>query len=156
MHRSLRSGRTATPRSLRPTLDRLEARELLSTTPLVAYPMFEAGPLVSNPTPPPGAYTPSQIQQAYRFNKISFNGVVGDGTGQTIAIVDAYDAPNIQADLNVFDTQFGLPSTTVTRVNQTGGTSYPAADSTGGWELEAALDVEWAHAMAPGAKILLV
>ena len=40
---------------------------------------------------------------------MSFNGVAGDGTGQTIAIVDAYDDPNIQADLNTFDTQFGLP-----------------------------------------------
>ena len=56
----------------------------------------------------------------------------------------------------VFDARFGLPDTTITRVNQTGGTSYPATDSTGGWESEMALDVEWAHAMAPGAKILLV
>ena len=70
-------------------------------------------------------------------------------TGETIAIVDAYDDPNIQSDLNTFDTQFGLPATTVTRVNETGGTSYPASDSTGGWELEESLDVEWAHAMAP-------
>ena len=45
---------------------------------------------------------------------------------------------------------------TVTRVNQTGGTAYPAADSTGGWEMEESLDVEWAHAIAPGAKIMLV
>ena len=41
-------------------------------------------------------------------------------------------------------------------VNETGGGSLPAADSTGGWELEESLDVEWAHAMAPGANILLV
>src|SRR5439155_9582192 len=128
---------------------------LLSTTLLAAHPMFEVGPLVSNTTPPSGAFTPAQIQQAYRFNKIAFNGITGDGTGQTIAIVDAYDNPNIQADLNTFDIQFGLPSTTVARVNQTGGTSYPAADSTGGWELEEARDVERAHAMAPGAKLSL-
>ena len=87
---------------------------------------------------------------------LRFNGVAGTGSGETIAIVDAYDDPNIQADLNTFDTQFGLPATTVTRVNQTGGTSYPASDSSGGWELEESLDVEWAHAMAPGANIMLV
>jgi hypothetical protein len=118
--------------------------------------MYELGPLVSYTSPPAGAYTPAQIQQAYRFNKIAFNGVAGNGAGETIAIVDAYDDPNIQADLNVFDTQFGLPGTTVTRVSQAGGTTYPAADSTGGWELEESLDVEWAHAVAPGAKIMLV
>jgi hypothetical protein len=117
----------------------------------VARPMFVMGSLVQNPTPPAGAYTPAQVDQAYQFNKVNYN-----GTGETIAIVDAYDDPNIQADLNAFDAQFGLPVTTVTRVNETGGTSLPAADSTGGWELEESLDVEWAHAIAPGAKILLV
>ena len=85
-----------------------------------------------------------------------FNGTAGTGSGETIAIVDAYDDPNIQADLNTFDSEFGLPATTVTRVNETGGTSYPASDPTGGWELEESLDVEWAHAMAPGASIMLV
>jgi subtilase family serine protease len=105
------------------------------------------------PSPP---YTPAELQQAYGFNSVTFNGVAGTGSGGTIAIVDAYDDPNIQADLNTFDAQFGLSSTTVTRVNQTGGTSYPAADSTGGWELEESLDVEWANALAPGANLLLV
>ena len=90
------------------------------------------------------------------MNNIVFNGTPGTGSGQTIAIVDAYDDSNIQSDLNQFDTQFGLPATTVTRVNQTGGTTYPSVDPTGGWELEESLDVEWAHAMAPGANILLV
>ncbi len=108
---------------------------------------------------PPGAYTPSQISSAYGFNQISFNNgtVKGDGTGQTIAIVDAYNAPNIKSDLTTFDSKFALaasPSFTV--VNQTGGSKLPSADPTGGWELEEALDVEWAHAMAPGAKIILV
>ena len=131
-------------------MERLESRELLSTAP-VADPMFELGPLVQKANPPSGAYTPAQIQQAYQFNKVSDN-----GTGETIAIVYAYDDPDIQSDLNTFDTQFGLPSTTITKVNETGGTTLPAADSTGGWELEESLDVEWAHAMVPGAKVLLV
>ncbi len=63
---------------------------------------------------------------------------------------------DIQADLNTFDSQYGLPATTVIRVNETGGMSYPPSDPTGGWELEESLDVEWAHAMAPGASIMLV
>ena len=157
MRRSLRS-RSSTQRSLRPRIDHLESRSLLSTTPLmlVAHPTFEIGSLAGGSEPPSGAYTPAQIQLAYGFNNITFGGVAGDGSGETIAIVDAYDDPNIQSDLNTFDSEFGLPATTVTRVNETGGTSYPASDSTGGWELEESLDVEWAHAMAPGASIMLV
>ena len=81
--------------------------------------------------------------------------IPGDGSGQTIAIVDAYDAPNIAADLHVFDQQFGLPDPpSFVKVNQTGGTNYPRPDD--GWGMEIALDVEWAHAMAPRANILLV
>jgi subtilase family serine protease len=146
----------ARSRRLRPWIDPLEARTLLSTTPLVVHPMFELGPLVANAVPPSGAFTPVQIEAAYRFNHVAFGTVAGDGSGETIAIVDAYDAPSIQSDLNTFDAQLGLPGATVVRINQSGGTSVPAADSTGGWELEESLDVEWAHAMAPGAKLLLV
>ena len=76
------------------------------------------------------------------------------GAGQTIAIVDAYDDPTIATDLQTFDAQFGLPNPTFTKVNQTGGTQYPPTDPN--WVIEIALDVEWAHAMAPGANILLV
>jgi subtilase family serine protease len=81
------------------------------------------------------------------------------GAGQTIAIVDAYDDPNAEADLSVFSAQYGLPACTTangcfTKVDQNGGTGYPRADS--GWALEISLDVQWAHAIAPGAHILLV
>ncbi len=151
--RNLRRSFSAKAQALRPALESLETRSLLSLT---ASPSFDLGPLVSNTTPPSGAFTPAQIRQAYGFNNIQFGTVQGNGTGQTIAIVDAQDDPNIQKDLNTFDAQFGLPNVTITKVNQTGGTSYPATDSTGGWELEEALDVEWAHAIATGAKILLV
>ncbi len=154
--RRSRRSRYTTQRSLRPRIDDLESRVLLSTTPLVAHPTFELGPLGVNNGPPSGAYTPAQIQQAYGFNEITFNGVAGNGSGETIAIVDAYNDPNIQADLNTFDTQFGLPATTVAVDNENGGTSYPASDPTGDWELEESLDVEWAHAMAPAASIALV
>jgi subtilase family serine protease len=81
------------------------------------------------------------------------------GSGKTIGIVDAYDDPRIESDLAVFSSQFGLPACTTangcfSKVNQTGGTKMPKSNS--GWALEIALDVEWAHAIAPGAHILLV
>ena len=97
-----------------------------------------------------------------------------DGTGQTIAIVDAYDDPQIYQALDTFDSQFGLtnsgptlyqqygPATSfLTVLNQNGQpTSLPGTDPVGpgndNWEVEEALDVEWAHAIAPGAKIILV
>ena len=96
------------------------------------------------------------MQAGYGFSSISFNGTAGTGSGETIAIVDAYNDPDIQSNLNTFDSEFSLPATTVKVVNETGGTSLPGTDPTGGWELEESLDVEWAHAMAPGASILLV
>ena len=107
-------------------------------------------------TASPTGYSPSRLRNAYGVNNVNFGGIVGDGTGQTIAIVDAFRNPNIVADLQAFDLQYGLadpPSFAV--VSQTGGpVSSVLVDK--GWGLEIALDVEWAHAMAPGASILLV
>ncbi|HEY2253028.1 MAG TPA: S53 family peptidase, partial [Planctomycetaceae bacterium] len=139
----------------------LEVRALLSANPaqvatidLVRYHSGTVTPNVTSTQPPPG-YTPAQIKQAYGFNQISFNGTAADGSGTTIAIVDAYDDPNIASDLHQFDLAFGLPDPTFIKVNQNGSTSsLPAANA--GWITEIALDVEWAHAIAPGAKILLV
>jgi subtilase family serine protease len=107
-----------------------------------------------NATSAPTGLFPAQIQAAYSFPTGS-----SAGSGKTIAIVDAYNDGTIASDLNVFDRTFGLPVCTTAngcfkRVNQTGGTSYPKKNP--GWALEIALDVEWAHAVAPGAKILLV
>ena len=137
-----------------PGIDQLESRALLSTT--VAHPTFLLAPDAGPGGAPGGGFTPAQIEQAYGFSSISFNGTAGTGKGETIAIVDAYNDPNIQSDLNTFDSQFGLPATTVLRVNESGGASYPSSDPTGGWELEESLDVEWAHAIAPQATIMLV
>ena len=96
---------------------------------------------------------PRQIAQAYGFNQVSFdNGAIkGDGAGQTIAIVDASYDPNIASDLQKFDAQFGLsaPPSFSQFVEQ-------GATTNSGWALETALDVEWAHAMAPGANIDLI
>ncbi|MDB5171895.1 MAG: hypothetical protein JWN51_668 [Phycisphaerales bacterium] len=114
--------------------------------------------------------TPAQVRGAYGVTGISFNGVAGDGAGQTIAITDAYDDPNALGDLNAFSSHFGLPtfnsgagSPTFTKLNQSGGTSLPGTDpagpysTTGGsdWAQETSLDIEWAHAIAPRANIVL-
>ncbi len=94
-----------------------------------------------------GPYNPAQIHQAYGISQLPY-----DGAGQTIAIIDAYDSPTIASDLAAFDARFNLPAANL--VKATPGGSTPAYNS--GWALEIALDVEWAHAIAPGAKILLV
>ncbi len=102
----------------------------------------------------PYGLSPAQIKSAYGFNTSATA-----GAGKTIAIVDAYDDPTAESDLAVFSSQYGLPACTTangcfSKVNQTGGTRYPKANA--GWALEISLDVQWAHAIAPGAKILLV
>ncbi len=107
-----------------------------------------ASPQNTSPTGLP----PKAITTAYGFPTTG-------GAGKTIAIVDAYDDPTIASNLNTFSNQYGLPPCTTTngcftKVNQTGGTTFPRATS--GWGLEISLDVEWAHALAPSAHILLV
>lgn len=94
-------------------------------------------------------YTPTQIRNAYGINSLSAN-----GSGVTIAIVDAYDDPTIASDLQTFKNTFGITGCNLTKVNQSGGTRYPR--SNGGWALEISLDIEWACAVAPGANLLLV
>jgi hypothetical protein len=150
--RGSRRHRMTTARFSRPIMEELELRALLSAT--AAHPTFVLGPLGG--TGPAGGFTPAQMQAGYGFSSISFNGTAGTGSGETIAIVDAYNDPDAQSNLNTFDTEFNLASTTVKVVNETGGTNLPGTDPTGGWELEESLDVQWAHAMAPGASILLV
>jgi hypothetical protein len=87
---------------------------------------------------------PAQIRKAYGIDKL-----VGNGAGKTIAIVDAYGDPNMATDITSFDTQFGLPAATIT-------TYGSVVATTTNWPEETALDVEWAHAIAPAATILLV
>ena len=137
----------------------MEARRMLSACP-VGYAAstivrsHAANGAVAMATSGPTGHTPAEIRHAYGFDSVSFSGAVANGAGTTIAIVDAYDNPNIANDLRQFDLRFGLPDPVFTKVNQTGGTTMPAANA--GWASEIALDVEWAHAIAPGASILLV
>src|SRR5262249_25194964 len=102
----------------------------------------------------PSGYTPAQVRHGYGFDRITSNGAVGDGSGQTIAIVNAFDNPNIANDLHQFDVQFGLPDPAFTKVNQRGGNTPPAADR--GWAAQIALDAEGAHAIPPRANIPVV
>jgi kumamolisin len=82
---------------------------------------------------------------------------VTTGGSKAIGIVDAYDYPTAVNDLSVFSTQFGLPPVTKSNfVIAYGSGKKPKQDSTGGWELEEALDIEMAHALAPNAKVILV
>ena len=110
----------------------------------------------------PQGFSPAQIQKAYGFDQINLTPsakpiAAPDGRGQTIAIVTAYRDPRIASDLRTFDKMFGIP-------NQVphGGFALSVATPNGrppldpSWAQETSLDVEWAHAMAPGAKILLV
>lgn len=103
-------------------------------------------------TTSPTGLTPNQFLTAYNLTGLA------SGT-KTIGIVDAYNDPNVEADLGVFSGQFGLPACTVasgclTVVNQNGGSSLPATDS--GWALEISLDVQTAHALCQNCNILLV
>ena len=150
----------------RAAIESLEGRVLLSTTigsNRLAHPTFHvvhAQGVRPASTSAPTGITPAQMRQAYSVNGIQFGGVSGDGSGQTIAIIDAYDSPNIASDLSAFDSAFGLPAPpSFTKLDQNGGTTYPGVDSgdtkPNTWELETALDVEWAHVMAPAANLVL-
>jgi subtilase family serine protease len=138
-----------------------EVEQHLPGTEFARHPLFikvhgrsaGGGPVITNATPM--GYTPTQVRASL--------GLTGDGSGQTIAIVDAYDHPNIISDVNVFSSTFGLPLVCGTAgadalncFNLTKVTPQGKTRTEAGWGLEIALDVEWAHAVAPKAAILLV
>jgi hypothetical protein len=99
------------------------------------------------------AYSPAYLQSAYNAPSAT------NGVGQTVAIVDAYDDPTAESDLATYRTQFGLAACTTangcfSKVNEDGGTTYPASNS--GWANEISLDVDMVSAMCPNCHILLV
>ena len=155
-------------------LEPLEDRSLLAPTwaSITSFTILRLVTAASRRRPPPPAptgLTPAQIRTAYGISSIALGGVPGDGTAQTIAIVDAYNDPSIVSDAAAFNTQFDLQQfnvsggPTFTVLNQTGGTSLPGLDPNGPasstgqvtWEMEESMDVEWAHAVAPQANIAL-
>jgi len=100
----------------------------------------------------PAGYGPADLQGAYSLPS-------DGGSGQTVAIVDAYDDPTAEADLAVYRQQYGLPACTsangcFSKVDQTGGAQYPPAN--GSWDGEISLDLDMVSAAAPNAHILLV
>lgn len=108
----------------------------------------------------PSGLSPSMIQAIYGYTSASTAGF-----GQTIALVDAFNDPDAARDLDEFSEQYGLPLECrgnssppscfeFDQVNQTGGSSLPVTNPS--WDIEISLDIEWAHALAPGANILLV
>lgn len=100
--------------------------------------------------PSPGTgYSPSQIAGAYGVN---LTNATGNGSGSMLAVVVAYGSPTIQSDLRAFCSQYALPAANLTIVYPLG---QPLASSSG-WAGETMLDVEWAHAMAPGASLVVV
>jgi subtilase family serine protease len=102
-------------------------------------------------------YSPQEIRTAYGMNGLINSGIVG--AGQTIVIIDSYGSPTIAADLAAFDQGFGIPDPPSFTILSPLGTvpwnptAYPDQP---GWAGEVTLDVEWAHAMAPGAAIVLM
>ncbi|MER8182052.1 S53 family peptidase [Kitasatospora sp. NPDC094015] len=100
-------------------------------------------------------YSPLQYRTAYNLGPLYKEGVTGKG--RTIVIVDSFGSPTIQHDLEVFDKQWGIPDTQVEVVKWG---NVPPFDPTNGdhtgWAGETTLDVEYAHAVAPGAHIVLV
>ena len=132
------------------------ARALARATAHPTYVLLHHAGLKANGDPSPsGGISPSQMVQAYGVNAISFGGVTGNGAGQTIAIIDAFNDPNAASDLAAFDSHYGLAAPpSFKQLNQSGGTTLPS-NSTTGWSLEESLDIEWSHVIAPDASIIL-
>jgi len=111
----------------------------------------------------PKGLSPSQVKTIYHLPQ---SVAVSAGTRKTIAIIGAYEDADIESDLAAFDKAFALPSCTIGNgclekhsmadASSKSAAAVPATKAEKGWDMEAALDVEWAHAIDPSAKILLV
>ncbi len=144
----------------RPGFDALDARILLSANPLapahVRHRHVHRGHELQKAQQPVSGISPTQIRQAYAetFNfKVNGLSYTANGAGQTIAIVIGGLDPYISNDLSTFDSKYGLaPPPNFQNVYFPGAQNGESADNI----METSLDVEWAHAVAPGANILLV
>ena len=101
-------------------------------------------------------YTARQVEQAFDLTALYKKGITGKG--ETIVIVDSFGSPTVRRDLAVFDLAAGLPAPPKLTIIQPAGpvAPYRPTANRAGWAGEADLDVEYAHAIAPGASILLV
>jgi hypothetical protein len=141
-------------------IEPLEMRLLLSASPTVQL-SLTATP-AQDISGSPSGLSPAMIEQAYDLDNIVFttsdgHTVGANGEGETIAIVDAYGDPNISSDLETFDANFGLSNDNADgQFVLTVATPQGSVSNNSGWDTEQSLDVEWAHAIAPDANILLV
>jgi subtilase family serine protease len=126
----------------------------------LAVPVVRISPMIRVPSSrlsavPHGGYTPAQIRGAYMLAPLTKARI--NGTGQSIVIVDSFGSPTIRRDLRVFDRQFGLPAPRALTIIRPAGPipAYRPTSNRIGWAEETTLDVEWAHAMAPRAGIVL-
>lgn len=118
----------------------------------------------ASPVAPGGGLTPAQVRAAYGLPALTsltgpglLKGITGKG--ETIVLVDSFGSPTIAADLVHFDKFFGVPAPPSFRVIQPAGpvpAYHPGNSNRAGWAAETTLDVEWAHVMAPGARLVLV
>jgi subtilase family serine protease len=118
---------------------------------VVPAPMFFVSKPYQGPTCDPNDLCPSLLNKGYGFDQLHSKGITGKG--QTVVIDDACGDPTIANDLKTFDQQFKLPNPTLT-IYYPQGKRNLCVDS--GWSVETSLDVEWAHAVAPGAAIALL
>src|SRR5579872_1343595 len=140
-------------------IEPLEIRVLLSASSNVQLSLFAQPAITVSGSPT--QLSPAMIEQAYNLKNIVFNTgthtVGADGTGETIAIVDAFGDPNIASDLRTFDANFGISDDNAAgQFALTVTTPQGAVTTDAGWASEESLDVEWAHAIAPKASIMLV
>jgi subtilase family serine protease len=131
------------------------------STPKAIYAGNRYGADINSPAPnlPSCGYDAAEMQKAYGLNKVYKNGL--DGTGQTIVIVDAFGSNTILDDANLFSQLNGLPQLTdanfaIFTPNGSATCTTTNGCISGNWQFETTLDVEWAHAIAPGANIVLV
>jgi subtilase family serine protease len=166
LHRSLRYLQAAGALTL------VSGSLFASGAPVVAAAGLAIQPMLiarfASATPPPSnqdcvlqftepCYQPAQLQTAYDEQPLFNRGITGKG--QTIVIVDSLGSPTIGSDLRTFDSAFGLPAPPSFRIISPAGRVPRYHGSNGAarsWAGETTLDVDWAHAVAPGANILLV
>ncbi len=103
-------------------------------------------------------FSPAQIETAYGFSGITFNNgaITANGAGQTIALIETDNDTSISSDLATFDTIFQIPAPPTLTIEGESGPTLPSNTAVGSSLYETALDVEWAHALAPAANILVV
>jgi subtilase family serine protease len=133
----------------------VESHSFKTSTTTATYKGSRYGAPITNTNPPnlpPCGYSPQNMYAAYNLNALYKSGL--DGAGQSVVIVDAYGSSTIAADLATFSSVYGLPAAKLEVI----GTAIPPGTNTviQGWMDETTLDVEWAHAIAPGAKIVLI